>query len=964
MKRLVLLFACVIAAWAVMAQNIDRYAVDGEIYFKFKNNYAITFPVVNGVAEVSSIPFLQSVKADYKVQSVTNSFWQTGSDELHRVFRVVVAEKGKVNDLISYLKAQPEVEYAEKVPFMRPMFNPNDASYNNNAGNRWHLEKINAEAAWDLCLGDPNIRIAVVDNAIDITHDDLAGKIYMATDLADGDNDPKPPVNSLIWSHGTHTSGLAAGHTNNSIGVASIGFNCSLICVKAGRDADGGQGATHMFEGITWAADNGAHVISLSLGGPNYHITMQMVIDYAYNKGVVVVAAAGNNGDGAEDPNNVNYVGYPAGCNHVISVGATNGNDKKASFSQFGTWIDVVAPGGYQFDGGTSDLLNNRSVFSTKAFNSYVKMQGTSMACPIAAGLCGLMLAADPNLSVEQVEQYLKASCTNIESLQLPEHQGMVGAGRINAQAAIQMVQANMTTIYADFNSNISFIFENGNVNFFDHSVGTPVSWDWSFPGGVPSSSSVQNPTGVNYPVSGVYDVTLTVSDGTNQSTITKPAFITVQVAAQSAWTEQASAFSSMYRGAYQMSVTSNLNCWATAVDGTTGSPVKEFTRTVDGGNQWTAGLINFAGTLAPANISAFNDQIAWVAMYPSSGAGGKVIKTTDGGATWTQVSTSSMFTNSASFLNVVHFFNENDGFCMGDPINTKFELYYTSDGGATWTAVPAASLPAITSGEMGWTGVYDAYGNVAYFGTNKGKIYKTTDKGVTWTVISNAGLTDVSDLAFGSESTGLAIQKVYNTGTGAITSMTVKLTQDGGANWTTVTPSDPFWKADICAVPGVPGKYFSVGSDGAASAAAKYGSSFSLDYGATWNHIDTGIQYISVQFLNDTIGWAGGFNLNATQGGIYKWGDQGTFVSEIAKVNNVVVYPNPASESLSVLLPAAYNDETEMIIFDMTGRVMMNKKLSASGTQYVDISPLPSGIYNLIVRDNSNIHSTRIIKQ
>ncbi len=396
-----------------------------------------------------------------------------------------------------------------------------------------------------------------------------------------------------------------------------------------------------------------------------------MVIDYAYNKGIVIIAAAGNNGDGAEDPNNVNYVGYPAACNHVISVGATNGNDVAASFSEYGTWIDVMAPGGYQFDGGTMDILYGRSVFSTKAFNSYVKMQGTSMACPITAGLCGLILSADSNLSVEQVEQYLKASCDNIESLQDANHQGMVGAGRINAFAAIQMVQANIQTVYADFNSNVSFIYENGSINFFDQSIGSPTSWSWSFPGETPSISTIQNPTGINYPANGIYNVTLSVSDGTDTSTITKPAFITVQQAVQSAWTEQASGFTSMYRGAYNISIVSDSIAWASAVDGTTGAGIKEFTRTSDGGNLWTPGIMNMAGSLAPATIIAMDANTAWVGMYPTSGAGGKIYKTTDGGATWVQYG-STLFVNSASFLNVLHFFNANEGFCMGDPV----ELY------------------------------------------------------------------------------------------------------------------------------------------------------------------------------------------------------------------------------------------------------------------------------------------------
>ncbi len=214
-----------------------------------------------------------------------------------------------------------------------------------------------------------------------------------------------------------------------------------------------------------------------------------------------------------------------------------------------------------------------------------------------------------------------------------------------------------------------------------------------------------------------------------------------------------------MYRGVYHISIVNENVAWGIAVDGTNGQPVNEFTRTTNGGNTWTPGTINASTTLAPANISAVTDQKAWVALYPKSGAGGKVYHTSDGGQTWVNQTASNMFSNSASFLNIVHFFNENDGFCMGDPASGKFEIYYTHDGGQTWTAVNTANNPAAQSGEMGWTGVYHAYNNTAWFGTSKGRIYKTTDKGETWTVLT-PGLTDISDINFNNENNGVAIQK------------------------------------------------------------------------------------------------------------------------------------------------------------------------------------------------------------
>jgi len=951
------LLAVLMIITAINAQTIDPYAVDGALYFKFKENVPLNFSIKAGKVLPENIPFLNELKDKYQITSVRNTFWQTTDPKLHRIFRVQFEKKELINEFIRDLSSLPEVEYAEKAPYFPIRFTPND--YGTNSDNNWHLTKINAQQAWDITQGNPNIYVAIIDNAIDISHPDIAPKVHLAIDLGDGDNDPRPPQNTTIWSHGTHTSGLAVAATNNGTGISSIGFNCKLIAIKAGADADGGQGVSAMYEGITWAADNGAHIINMSFGGPSYFQTMQMIVDYAYNKGCVLVAAAGNNGDGSEDPNNVNYVGYPAACNHVIAVGATNGNDVKASFSEFGTWIDVMAPGGYKNDGGLLDVILNRGVYSTTAGNSYGKMVGTSMASPIVAGLCALMKSVDPNLTPDRLTYLLKATCDNIDALQAPQHQGKVGAGRINAFKAVKMAQDSMQQIVANFTCSGNFINAGGYINFTDLSVGNITSWNWSFPGGNPSTSTQQNPQNIVYDTPGVYPVTLTVSDGTHTSTETKTAYITVMQPSQSAWIEQASGFSAMYRGVYHISIVNENIAWGIAVDGTNGQPVKEFTRTTDGGNTWTAGTISAVGPLAPANISAVSDQKAWVAMYPTTtGNGGKVYYTSDGGQTWVNQNNSSMYTNSASFLNIVHFFNENEGFCMGDPVGGKFEIYYTQDGGNTWTAVDPANNPDALSGEVGWTGVYTAYNNTAWFGTNKGRIYKTTDKGITWTVY-NTGLSDISDINFNNETSGIAIQKVYGSN-GGITTFSVKKTTDGGANWTSITPGSNVWKTDWAAVPGVPGKYFSVGTNGATGSSIKYGSSYSLDYGATWTVIDTGVQYICVEFYNDNVGWAGGFSINATTGGIYKW-DASTYLKPVSEIQNLQIYPNPVSNFINI---KSNKEITKIEIFNSIGQSIISEKYYQNELM-LNIGSLKQGIYLLKIYDkNGNTGVYKLIKE
>lgn len=957
-------------------QNINPYCQDGKIYFKIKSGQPIPFNVSNGNVDLKSTTFFGNTIELFNVKSVKNPFYSSKNAVLDRIFLIDFSEASKIDEFIGILSQKSAVEYAEKAPYFRVSYKPNDPNYTT-AGNNWHLKKIWADTAWNITKGDTNILIAVIDNAIYPNHPDLVGKIQVAIDIADGDNDPAPPTfattQNPVWSHGTHTSGLVGAASDNGVGNPSIGYNVRLMVIKAGKDADGGNGASQMYEGITYAADNGAKVISMSLGGPMYFETMQLIIDYAYNKGCVIVAAAGNNGAGDEDPNNVNYIGYPAACNHVIAVGATNGNDKKASFSEFGTWIDVVAPGGYQNDGGILDVIMNNSVYSlayTSATGGYIKMQGTSMACPIVAGLCGLMLSVDTNLTPDKLLHYLKLTCDNIESLQAAEHVGMVGAGRVNAFRAVQMVQDSIQTLISNFSSNSNFTAPNTTINFTDNSIGNPTAWLWTFEGGNPATSTEQNPA-VLYENPGSFAVTLMVTTDADTSIEVKPNFITVTTPSQgsSNWQEQVTGFASMYRGATYISIANPNVVWVTAVDGTNGTPVNEFSKTINGGTSWTPGVISNAPSgYAIAHIQALNENTAFIAYYPTSGGGGKIFKTNDGGTVWEEVPTGA-FTNSSSFLNVIHFFNENDGFCMGDPINNKFELLYTSDGGQTWSTVADANNPAMVSGEMGWTGVYDAIGNTVWFATNKGRIFKSTDKGVTWNVFTT-GLSDIQKVTFSDADNGLIQQIAYNQSTGAISTFTTKFTQNGGENWNPVTPQGPIWKTDISAVPGFPGRYFSVGSDGAAQASRKYGSSYSTNYGLSWNLIDTTVQYICVKFLNQDAGWAGAFNVSATSGGIYKWiGEINVTNIESPKTKNIEtnVYPNPFNNYFNVELFGIEKCNVIAKIYDLSGKLLYQEsfgQIKGNTNLSIHIGNLPKGMYILNIDAGTEKISKKIVRQ
>ncbi|MBU0764550.1 MAG: S8 family serine peptidase, partial [Bacteroidetes bacterium] len=901
MKRVyvfVILLMCIITCRnlsSVFSQTVNYWHQDGKIYFKLKDNVALDYSCGDwGSMKLSDVEFLTPIINKYGLSSIKKSFYAADDRKLQRTYLLAFDEIGMVDELISELQELDIIEYAEPAPIFRPSLSVNDTYYNQtvtamwvfSANTSWHLNVINAEQAWDISTGDTNIMVAVLDNAIWTDHPDLANKIAVEIDLGDSDSTASPPEATYIWSHGTHSAGLIGAETNNGLGVASIGYNVSLMAVKLGQDASDGQGMTAGFEGIVWAADNGADVISMSWGSPQYFQTMQNTINYAYNKGCVMLAAAGNNGNGMETQVNpdipVNYVGYPAALEHVIAVGSSDAGDNKSDFSNYGTWIDVLSPGGfgnsmlfsvlsttYSDAGDLTAALNGEGggAASYGISGKYDVMQGTSMATPVAAGLAGLMLSVNPDLTPDELAAIMMASCDNVDA-QNAAFVDSIGAGRINAAAALQAVLDSMTVITADFMANTVSILPGDAVNFTDLSTGNPTSWTWTFEGGTPAASTLQNPASIQYNDEGTFAVTLEVSDGTNSDIEIKTCFILVGgfLMPNSAWELQNSAFATQYRAILDLSIPNDSVAWGLSYDGTSGTITTDFTRTVNGGQTWTPGIITAANGLAPGNICAINDNVAWVAMYSTSGGGG-IYKTSDAGVSWTHQASAS-FSDAGSFANLVHFFNSNEGFCMGDPVNGEFEIYTTSDGGDTWSLAPGANIPDPESGEMGWTGVYDAVGDTAWFGSNTGRVFRSTDKGSTWEVFST-GRANVSEISMNDALNGVALCAEYDQTTGQLLSWALIFTTDGGQTWQLVSEDLNNTKSDVAAVPGVPGM---VVATKISQVTEENGSFYSYNYGGTWVQLDDSVQYTSVDFLSETVGWAGSFNLTESFGGIYKW--------------------------------------------------------------------------------------------
>lgn len=283
--------------------------------------------------------------------------------------QVVSVSPGQELARAAAYERNPNVLYAEVNGLYQAVAATSDSRVNeqwgyNNTGQTGGTDDADIDAfeAWDANKGNATVAIAVLDTGIQASHEDLQGKVTKAANFTDSST-----VDD-IRGHGTHVAGSAAASTNNGMGVAGTCPDCSLYNGKVLGDS--GSGAySWIAQGITWSADNGAKVINMSLGGSSASSTLQDAVNYAWGKGVVVVAAAGNSGSSTPF--------YPAAYENAIAVGATDHKDAKASYSNYGSWVDVAAPG--------SDIL------STTVDGGYATKNGTSMATPHVAGVAGLV---------------------------------------------------------------------------------------------------------------------------------------------------------------------------------------------------------------------------------------------------------------------------------------------------------------------------------------------------------------------------------------------------------------------------------------------------------------------------------------------------------------------------------------------------------------------------------------------
>ena len=360
-------------------------------------------------------------------------------------FRRLKVAKGKnIFDLAAAYSKNPDVQYARPNYVCRAFFVPNDQFYSY----QWHFPLINMEQAWDLETGYSSIVVAVVDTGVayedysETSYRRLKKRYYKAPDLAQTsfvpgydfiNNDGHPNDDE---GHGTHITGTIAQSTNNSLGCAGIAFNCSIMPVKV-LNSSGSGTVDSLADGITFAADNGAKVINMSLGfspdiTPEDIPAVTEAVQYAYNKGCVLVASSGNDG--------VGIVSLPAAYPEVIAVGAVHSGDERADYSQYGTGLALVAPGGDELDrnddGYMDGVLQQTFGNSTNDWGYYF-YAGTSCATPHVSGVAALLIAKGVAISPEYVREALTTTAVDKGPDGWDEEYGW---GRVDAFAALQWI--------------------------------------------------------------------------------------------------------------------------------------------------------------------------------------------------------------------------------------------------------------------------------------------------------------------------------------------------------------------------------------------------------------------------------------------------------------------------------------------------------------------------------------------
>ncbi len=373
--------------------------------------------------------------------------------------------------------AQDAIKQSVQTEYVYRMFaTPNDPVYESTD---WSLTKINSEAAWDIATGDGSTIVAVIDSGFALNHDDLSDRWHAnsneigttqsgdicwtgspqdkSTNTCDddsngyvddwrgwsfvmSDNNPQTGRTNVTGDgvrHGTQVSGLVGASGNNAVGIATINWDTQIMPLQA-LDDDGTGYTSDVTAAIYYAVDNGADVINMSLGSYSVDPSVETAVDYAISNDVVVVAAAGNCGNGSGDECTgvpIGKIGYPAAYPDVIAVGAIDSNDNRSSFSSYGPELDVTAPGSAVPISTSWSVAEPTSLYSTNLY-------GTSFSSPLVASLAALIKSIRPSTSVADITAIISGTTSKPSGMSGLYYTEKFGHGIIDAERALTIATA------------------------------------------------------------------------------------------------------------------------------------------------------------------------------------------------------------------------------------------------------------------------------------------------------------------------------------------------------------------------------------------------------------------------------------------------------------------------------------------------------------------------------------------
>ncbi|MFQ3598596.1 MAG: S8 family serine peptidase, partial [Chloroherpetonaceae bacterium] len=684
-------------------------------------------------------------------------------ESLSRIYMLTFPEHLDESLIASRLRKFDLFEWVEPKYIRTAHLVPNDPLIGTAFSSQNYLDYHRLFQAWDISQGNPDVIIAIIDSGVDYLHPDLANKMWRNTgeipdnnldDDGNGfiddvigwdfwqsgsianpvqDNDPR----GEFFVHGTHVAGIATAETNNGVGMAGIGYNCRYMNLKAGGTQAQPNAIGFGFEAMLYAVANGASVVNCSWGASGFSSFENEVVNFATAQGVVVIASAGNNGGTNAETDPI----YPASYQNVLSVGSVNhfGGliNQRSSFSSYGRTLDVLTAG--------------NGVLSTVFEGEYGLLTGTSMSAPIAAGVAGLLKAHRPNWSAARIRSQLRATAEPIDAFN-PANANFLGKGRLNAFQALTRTTPGLEVVQYDYES----VTQSLAVTVVNHNAPTSNSVSFelqSLNGGVSITNPFQSSQRLN--TNDTVRLTFRVAIRTPDPA---PRLLRLSFSDAATGYNDFSVFhisnsswkflSSVSTRARSMSLTSDGAIW---IVGESGSVFRS-----------TNGGVSFERCLAPTvqnldAVSAVDSLTAIVGEGESASSGAiaaRLFKTNDGGNSWSLVYQGDL----GAWWNGIVMTNRDTGYAVSDaPQNrSRFLVVKTTDGGNTWTELPNAPL---TNGDFGWTRSIDFVNTLVGFfgGGSNGNVYSTTDGGASWQIESTGG-GYVGGIFFRDEENGIRV--------------------------------------------------------------------------------------------------------------------------------------------------------------------------------------------------------------